>query len=213
VWPVKTNAAFLARCAAHPDFVAGEVDTSFIPDRLEALTAKACPSIPALAVAAAGDLAVSPGGSDRFSPWSAGSGLRLNAPSVGTAEVFVDGERTRARFEFAPAESVLRAGDGEAIFFADGDAFSLTLRSGARRTAASAASDGVIRAPMPGRIASVAVAPGDTVGAGQTLVVLEAMKMEHALVAPFAGAVAEVGAAEGDQVSEGVALVKLEAAS
>ena len=66
---------------------------------------------------------------------------------------------------------------------------------------------------MPGRIASVVVAPGDAVIAGQTLVVLEAMKMEHALTAPYAGTVAEVSAARGDQVSEGAILVRLDAAS
>ena len=40
VWPVKTNAAFLARCAGHPDFVAGDVDTGFIERRLDDLTAR-----------------------------------------------------------------------------------------------------------------------------------------------------------------------------
>ena len=216
VWPVKTNAAFLARCAAHPDFVAANVDTHFIADRLEELTAKGAPSLSPGAVAAAGGLAASPAGSDRCSPWTASrhsAGLRLNAPPVDTARVYVDGVPTQAKFDFSRTEPVLVAEEGEAIVFADGEAFSLILRSAANRTAASAASDGVIRAPMPGRIASVAVAAGDAVTAGQTLVVLEAMKMEHALVAPFAGGVAEVTAAEGDQVAEGLTLVRLDAAS
>ena len=46
VWPVKTNAAFLARCAGHPDFVAATLDTGFIADRLEALTAVVPPCRP-----------------------------------------------------------------------------------------------------------------------------------------------------------------------
>ena len=52
VWPVKTNAAFLARCAAHADFVAARVDTDFIGARLEALVARKTPRVtPAVAAA------------------------------------------------------------------------------------------------------------------------------------------------------------------
>jgi 3-methylcrotonyl-CoA carboxylase alpha subunit len=67
-----------------------------------------------------------------------------------------------------------------------------------------------VRAPMPGRIASVGVAVGAPVVRGQTLATLEAMKMEHALVASFDGKVAEVRCAVGDQVTEGALLVRLE---
>ena len=77
---------------------------------------------------------------------------------------------------------------------------------------AAGASDGAILSPMPGKIVSVAVKAGDTVTKGQTLLVLEAMKMEHALAAPFDGVVAELNATPGGQVSEGVVLAKLEAA-
>ena len=77
--------------------------------------------------------------------------------------------------------------------------------------AAAGASDGAVLSPMPGKIVSVSVKAGDTVSKGQTLLVLEAMKMEHALAAPFDGVVAELSAVAGGQVSEGVVLVKLEA--
>jgi 3-methylcrotonyl-CoA carboxylase alpha subunit len=62
---------------------------------------------------------------------------------------------------------------------------------------------------MPGRIAAVGVAPGQTVSRGQPLVTLEAMKMEHALTAPFDGDVAEVLVEAGAQVVEGATLVRL----
>ncbi|MHB8431415.1 MAG: biotin/lipoyl-containing protein, partial [Acidimicrobiales bacterium] len=62
-------------------------------------------------------------------------------------------------------------------------------------------------APMPGGVVRVAVSPGDTVGAGQVLVVLEAMKMEHAVNAPASGVVADVVVTVGDQVSTGAVLV------
>ena len=68
------------------------------------------------------------------------------------------------------------------------------------------ASDGSLRAPMPGKIVATPAKPGDAVTKGQPVVVLEAMKMEHALVAPFDGVVGEIGVAVGDQVIDGAIL-------
>ena len=148
-----------------------------------------------------------------FSPWKpegGAAGFRLNAPSATVSRVFIDGAPIDAPFDFTASEPFLIGPDGEVVVFADGAAFSLSLRPRADRAEAAAVTDGVVRAPMPGRIVSMAVTLGQRVAGGQTLAVLEAMKMEHALVAPFEGKVAEVAAAEGDQVSEGVALVRLE---
>jgi propionyl-CoA carboxylase alpha chain len=66
-------------------------------------------------------------------------------------------------------------------------------------------------APMPGGVVRVEVAEGDTVAAGQLLVVLEAMKMEHAVHAASAGTVTAVRVAEGDQVETGRVLVVVDA--
>ena len=66
-------------------------------------------------------------------------------------------------------------------------------------------------APMPGGVVRVAVAPGDEVTAGQLLVVLEAMKMEHAVHADGAGTVTAVHVAVGEQVETGRLLVVVEA--
>ena len=74
---------------------------------------------------------------------------------------------------------------------------------------AAAAGDTVL-APMPGTVIALDVGVGDAVEAGQRLVVLEAMKMEHALKAPRAGTVASVAANVGGQVGAGDALVTLE---
>jgi propionyl-CoA carboxylase alpha chain len=70
--------------------------------------------------------------------------------------------------------------------------------------------EGSARAPMPGGVARVAVSVGQAVEAGQILVVLEAMKMEHAVHASAAGTVTEVDVAEGDQVESGRILVVVE---
>jgi propionyl-CoA carboxylase alpha chain len=68
-------------------------------------------------------------------------------------------------------------------------------------------------APMPGSIRVVAVRVGQEVAAGQMLVVMEAMKMEHTITAPEAAVVSEVRCAVGDQVDNGQVLVVLEPVS
>jgi len=70
-------------------------------------------------------------------------------------------------------------------------------------------SDGMLRAPMNGRVASVAVQAGEQVQAGQPIVVLEAMKMEHTLFAPFAGTVQALHISTGEQVEPGRILAEM----
>ena len=67
--------------------------------------------------------------------------------------------------------------------------------------------EGGLTAPMPGKILAIEVAKDDSVTAGQLLVLMEAMKMEHQIVATFDGAVADVRVAVGDQVDNGELLV------
>ncbi len=69
----------------------------------------------------------------------------------------------------------------------------------------------MLQAPLTARIVAVHVAEGDRVQAGQPLVVLEAMKMEHIIAAPFAGVVAELSARAGGQASAGALLARVEA--
>jgi 3-methylcrotonyl-CoA carboxylase alpha subunit len=68
-----------------------------------------------------------------------------------------------------------------------------------------------LAAPMPGKVIAHMVEAGAQVVAGQALVVIEAMKMEHVIAAPQAGRVAEFLFGVGEQVTEGAALVRLEA--
>ena len=82
---------------------------------------------------------------------------------------------------------------------------------GAAHSAEAASGTQTLVAPMAGTIIKVNVAEGDTVAERQTLVVLGAMKMEHAIVAPYAGTVRSVRFAVGDVVPGGEALVTLEA--
>ena len=77
---------------------------------------------------------------------------------------------------------------------------------------ATAVGDGAITAQMPGTVLTVNVEHGNVVRAGETLGVLEAMKMELALKAPFDGTVTQVGARAGEQVAIGAVLFVVEEA-
>jgi 3-methylcrotonyl-CoA carboxylase alpha subunit len=66
-----------------------------------------------------------------------------------------------------------------------------------------------VRAPMTGRVVSVAARPGARVVAAEVLVILEAMKMEYRLVAPRDGTIESVGCKEGERVDLGHVLVTL----
>ena len=75
--------------------------------------------------------------------------------------------------------------------------------------AAHAAGAKTVEAPLPGTIKQVLVAVGQEVAAGETVVIMEAMKMENNITAEFAGKVTAINVAVGDQVQSGQALVAL----
>lgn len=75
---------------------------------------------------------------------------------------------------------------------------------------ADAVASGSLLAPMPGTVVRVAVAAGDSVEAGQPVLVLEAMKMQHTVAAPAAGVVAEINVEAGSQVASGEVLAVVE---
>jgi propionyl-CoA carboxylase alpha chain len=84
--------------------------------------------------------------------------------------------------------------------------FEVVERFEVRRQAPNA---GGLSAPMPGRVLDVRVSPGQVVHAGETLIVMEAMKMEHVIAASGDGTVDEVLVAKGDQVESGAALLTM----
>ncbi|MES2343786.1 MAG: acetyl/propionyl/methylcrotonyl-CoA carboxylase subunit alpha [Pseudomonadota bacterium] len=207
IWPVKTNAGFLARCLDHPDFIAGDVDTGFIETRLDALAATPEPSDEILSVAAAAVL----GEGDEASPWKSLTGFRMNAEPQATVRLFLDGRAIDAPLAEGDIEAdILMTADGEVVVFEGGETYVLATRPPVRDLD-DLAGDAQVRSPMPGKVVAVAVAVGDTVLRGQPLLTLEAMKMEHALTAPFDGHIESLSVSVGDQVSEGVTLVRLKA--
>ncbi|GAA2118818.1 biotin carboxylase N-terminal domain-containing protein [Streptomyces synnematoformans] len=101
------------------------------------------------------------------------------------------------RFSFAPSPDGIWLGrGGDAWHLADHDPVEAALRGGALAAGADA-----LTAPMPGTVTVVKAAVGDHVAAGQSLLVVEAMKMEHVIAAPHAGTVAALDVAAGGTVA------------
>jgi 3-methylcrotonyl-CoA carboxylase alpha subunit len=120
--------------------------------------------------------------------------------------------RLRATLDGCSLEAAARV-DGDTVdVFLDGERHVFRRGDAARGGGAAAAGHGGLASPMPGRVVAVHVRPGSVVARGAPLVVLEAMKMEHAIVAPSDGTVLAVECAVGDQVREGLELIEFEAA-
>jgi 3-methylcrotonyl-CoA carboxylase alpha subunit len=213
VWPVRTNAGFLALAAADPDFRAGEVDTGFIPAKLETLVPDPAPSEGIWALAASALMAADfgPGDAQAGDPWRALQGFRANAEPDQSIAVRHAGEtRVIAADAAGSVEAVATALGSDLLVFSSGQAFAFGLPGSGGGAGGGAASDGTLLSPMPGRVIAVEVRQGDIVTKGQKLLTLEAMKMEHSLVAPFDGIIAELEARKGAQVTEGTLLVRVE---
>ena len=138
-------------------------------------------------------------------------GLELEVPPSSIGEVVLaesrpdhvvlDLDGVRRRFDV-----VWLPGDEESVVV-DSALGSCELRLAPRFVDPSAlAPVGALVAPMPGTIVAVHVEEGDVVAQGQVLLVLEAMKMEHAVTAPAAGTVTRVAVATGQQVDQGSTL-------
>jgi 3-methylcrotonyl-CoA carboxylase alpha subunit len=143
-----------------------------------------------------------------------GGGYILDLPDgsyEAAAGLAADGAITARLGTVSCAGRVLQRAD-EVFVFLDGASHRLTVIDPRRPAQGSAASAGKIVAPMPGTVTKVSVASGDAVEKGAVLAIVEAMKMEHAVLAPRPGKVREVRFAAGDLVPEGAELVVLEAA-
>lgn len=131
------------------------------------------------------------------------TGDRVHEVDVEPQRVTVDGAAAAPpRHAYAVAQ-----GDTRWVFL-DGEVYEFEVqRPGRRRTSAHHAS---LSSPMPATVRRILVAPGATVARGDTLLVLEAMKMELPVRAPDDGVVTAVSCREGDLVQAGVPLVEIE---
>jgi len=101
-------------------------------------------------------------------------------------------------------------GDRRFVRVAGGATVEFDVGDSVRKRARSGADEGVLAASMHSQVVAVEVAVGDVVSTGDTLVVLEAMKMETRLVASRDGVVKSLSCAAGDVVEPGVPLIEVE---
>lgn len=124
------------------------------------------------------------------------------------------GPTMRVRLDGRPVEASVRREGSEIIVDLNGHAFVFRPRDErapklARRQDGADLRRGEIHAPMPGLVVEVNLAVGDEVEAGQAVLVVEAMKMQNALVAPVRGVVTAVPVAAGMAVDTGQLLVAI----
>lgn len=211
---VQTNAGFLRRLLAHPAVVAGELDTGLVERVVDDLVATDVPDEVYEAAAAVRLDALRPAGDGWTDPFSVPSGWRLG----GTARPVSFHLRAQDPVEYAPRGSAAVTDDGVSVTLdgvrhtfhraadwlgRDGDAWHVRDHDpvAASLTGAAHAGADSLTAPMPGTVTVVKVAVGDEVTAGQSLLVVEAMKMEHVISAPHAGTVAELDVTPGATVA------------
>jgi acetyl-CoA/propionyl-CoA carboxylase biotin carboxyl carrier protein len=206
---VRTNLRFLRWLLAQPVMVDGEV-------RIDTL-ANLPPSPPpvpgegAWSAAAAALLEAGP-----YGPWD--GGWRAAAPAAVRMRHGEEERRVEVRESGAADPAVVFAVDGGVAHVdVDGQSLELALATppsveeAVRHAAAHAGGVATLTAPMPGRVIAVRAAEGASVVAHQALVVIEAMKMEHAVVTPLAGTVTHVAVALGQQVQRGDLLAEVSA--
>jgi len=205
IFGVTTNLGFVRRLVASEEFAAGEVHTAWL-DSDASIDLLTPPSLSTEAARAAALLWASFRVTEGESPWSVGDGWRSGADPAPTRIVLVDESGTHWDFGFTDEDKLP---DGM-LAIADADGLTIAWQGqnwrletpdpmrGGHQTGAATEADLV--SPMPGTVLRVDVAEGDSVALGQQLGVVEAMKMELALLAPYDGVVSHVGATAGDQV-------------
>jgi geranyl-CoA carboxylase alpha subunit len=236
---VTTNQAFLAACLRHPVFAAGEATTGFIGQHRDDLLAPRTEG-PSDAALAALLLQLSDIHAPRWRrgrtlaatfPFPARierdgkiCELEIVRERDGAYVAGIDGHEVRFEFDELGCDTIRYRVNGlteSARFFRDGDRLyflhrgvtlsvcDLTLAAPA--SAAAGGSDGKVRAAMNGRVVSVLVRQGERVEAGQPVMTLEAMKMEHVHTAPVSGMISAIDVAEGEQVTTGKIVAEIEA--
>ncbi|MFE3186823.1 biotin carboxylase N-terminal domain-containing protein [Streptomyces violascens] len=214
---VPTNAGFLRRLLAHPAVLAGELDTGLVEREADSLVPDGVPDEVYAAAAAVRLDALRPAPADGWTdPFSVPSGWRMGgepAPLAFSLRVLglePVAQTSPARADVA-ADRVTVELDGVTHAFhragawlgRDGDSWHVTDHDPVEAALTGKVHGGAdtLAAPMPGTVTVVKVAVGDEVAAGQSLLVVEAMKMEHVISAPHAGTVTELDVTPGSTVA------------
>ena len=237
---VTTNQAFLAACLRHPVFASGEATTAFIAKYRDVLLAPRKDAASEAALAAlllyVTDANAPPWRSGRTLAATFPMPVRLELDhGIHDLEIVrrrdsgyvanIDGGECRFEIDELGRDAIrFRVNDvmESARFLRDRDRLyilhrgvtlsvrDLTLAAPAAAAAASGG-DGKVRAAMSGRVVAVLVKQGERVAAGQPVMTLEAMKMEHVHTAPISGTISAIDVAEGEQLTTGKIVVEIEA--
>ncbi len=232
-----TNMSFLAALLANRDFASGRLDTGLIGRDIDSLTAPPDPARAAgegLAIlltardAESGDDGEEPRSIAFPSPWDADDAFDLTPGRIVRHALTVDGKPIPAALRYRHGERVIEidgrehaelpfAGrlpallDGNRVLVLDkGRQIEVAWpRFGADSGGMDEGDDGLIRAPITGRVAKLGPGAGQAVAKGEMIAVVEAMKMEYVLHAKAAGQVTRVLVAEGAQVAAGAVLAEI----
>ena len=236
---VTTNQGFLISCLRHPGFAKGEATTAFIGNHRDELLAPRANANAEAALAALLLYVTNPHAPPWRSGRSLAAAFPLTMRidlGHGVHEIdilrgrdggyvaAVDSSELRFEIDELGRDAIRFRTDGmmeSARFLRDGDRLYLLHRGttiavrdltlAAPTSAAAAGGDGKVRAAMNGRVVAVLVKPGEQVAAGQAVMTLEAMKMEHVHTAGVAGTISSIDVAEGEQVTTGRIVVEIAA--
>ncbi|MAW89371.1 MAG: 3-methylcrotonyl-CoA carboxylase [Phyllobacteriaceae bacterium] len=231
---LRTNKDFLADCLRHPVFAAGDATTAFIGDHGDALNGADRAHEARAAMIAAALLRAGPGcqlmhgfrtpvrlsrNATEYQPLVQAfrdGACRVEMPGQDPIDLRVrstGGMRHQFEHEGATRTAMLVVSGSQVTIQLAGRSWDFNdLTYEAAVTAGKPGGDGKVRASMNGNVVSVEVAVGDEVTEGQNLVVLEAMKMEHAHASAVSGTVTAVNVVKGMQVSTHAVLVEIETA-
>jgi 3-methylcrotonyl-CoA carboxylase alpha subunit len=217
VSPLQTNQGFLYECLALDEFRTAQLETGLIARKGNDLLPAERPSSEAIDAAARRyrrDYLDWIG----FRPNDLRAGLfgfRLNSEARSKISLHHHGTASvgeTADFQRSYGISTTMTPENVIFVTERGQTYTFTVR-GPDSSGHGSVADGAILAPMPGKVIAVDVAEGQEVAAGERLMVLEAMKMEHALTAPFDGTVAELKVSAGSQVQVETLLARVEKAA
>ena len=224
-----SNAAFLKALVSHPEFGAGQFDTGFIDRHLGELT-RSDPQAEAAVIGAAVEALLAPqsaGGGDGAwrDPWTAADGFALGPERQLDLDIMVDGHPRKASVTWRNGPQVAVDGvpaaqgtrllpiGGGMVAVGQGVQRNVALKSYDAVDVDHLDGDGVVKAPMHGKVLAIFVQQGASVTKGERVAVVEAMKMEHALLAPLDGTVSEIAAEVGAQIAEGAKILSIEGAA
>lgn len=236
---VTTNQVFLGSCLRHPVFAAGGATTAFIAQhqdellQVDAIDRERAVALATLLLFETANHSPTRTGLRRLAH-SLPVGMRLEVDGARHNAQFTQNDTHRFDVQIEGRQHVIDLVemtqnkvrvvlDGvmeSAVFLRDGPQLLLHYRGqpitvndhtrSAAERAADGGGDGKVRASMNGRVVAVLVAEGDQVEAGQPMVTLEAMKMEHVHMAPVSGRVSALGVGVGEQVALRRVLAEIE---